>query len=129
MRIEHIAIFVRSLEQARRFWEHYFGAVSNTMYYNPKTGLKTYFMHLDDGARIELMTRQDCVDAEISPFSYGFAHIAVCVGGKSRVDELTKRLAADGFTVESEPRTTGDGYYESVILDGEGNRIELVAEK
>jgi lactoylglutathione lyase len=26
-----------------------------------------------------------------------------------------------------EPRRTGDGYYESVILDPEGNRIEITS--
>ncbi|MCG8321263.1 MAG: hypothetical protein MI921_17300 [Cytophagales bacterium] len=26
-----------------------------------------------------------------------------------------------------EPRRTGDGYYESIILDPEGSRIETVA--
>jgi lactoylglutathione lyase len=27
--------------------------------------------------------------------------------------------------VEGAPRTTGDGYYESVILDPDGNRVEI----
>ncbi|MEM1258249.1 MAG: VOC family protein, partial [Bacteroidota bacterium] len=31
----------------------------------------------------------------------------------------------DGYTVLGEPRTTGDGYYESVVLDPEGNRLEI----
>jgi lactoylglutathione lyase len=29
--------------------------------------------------------------------------------------------------VVSPPRVTGDGYFESVLLDPEGNRIELTA--
>jgi len=28
--------------------------------------------------------------------------------------------------VISEPRTTGDGYYESVVLDPDGNRVEIM---
>ena len=31
----------------------------------------------------------------------------------------------DGYPVISGPRVTGDGYYESCILDPEGNRIEI----
>jgi len=31
----------------------------------------------------------------------------------------------DGYTLLSGPRTTGDGYYESCLLDPELNRIEL----
>ena len=34
------------------------------------------------------------------------------VGSKKGVDLLTRRLAADGYTVTSGPRITGDGYYE-----------------
>jgi lactoylglutathione lyase len=31
----------------------------------------------------------------------------------------------NGFSIIGEPRTTGDGYYESVISDPEGNLIEI----
>ena len=41
------------------------------------------------------------------------------------VISLTKRLKEDGITVISEPRTTGDGYFESVICDLDGNRVEI----
>ena len=34
-------------------------------------------------------------------------------------------IAADGYAVVSGPRVTGDGYYESCVLDAEGNRIEM----
>jgi lactoylglutathione lyase len=52
----------------------------------------------------------------------GLTHLALSVGSKSVVDELTRRLQADGYTVVGQPRTTGDGYYESVVLDPDGNR-------
>ena len=42
------------------------------------------------------------------------------------MDALTERPRADGYVVAGEPRVTGDGYYESVVLDGEGNRVEVV---
>ena len=41
------------------------------------------------------------------------------------MNELTRRLAADGYRVLGGPRRTGDGYYESAVLDPDGNRIEL----
>ena len=43
------------------------------------------------------------------------------------VDEIAARAKAAGVRLDSEPRETGDGYYEATILDPEGNRIELVA--
>jgi predicted enzyme related to lactoylglutathione lyase len=30
-----------------------------------------------------------------------------------------------GHEIIGDPRRTGDGYYESVVLDPEGNRIEI----
>jgi lactoylglutathione lyase len=55
----------------------------------------------------------------------GLAHVAISVGSEERVDELTAELARDGHSVLDGPRRTGDGYYESVVLDPDGNRIEL----
>jgi lactoylglutathione lyase len=61
------------------------------------------------------------------PASTGFAHLAVSVGSDQHVEELTEELRRDGQTVVGDPRRTGDGYYESVVLDPEGNRIEITA--
>jgi lactoylglutathione lyase len=55
----------------------------------------------------------------------GLTHFAISVGSKELVNSITERLRSDNFIIESEPRTTGDGYYESVILDTEGNFIEI----
>ena len=55
----------------------------------------------------------------------GLIHIAFSVGSTEKVDGLTNLLREKGCIVEGEPRTTGDGYYESVILDPDGNRIEI----
>ncbi|MCI6220464.1 MAG: glyoxalase, partial [Subdoligranulum sp.] len=47
-------------------------------------------------------------------------------GSREKVDALTAELKADGYKVISDPRTTGDGYYESCIAAIEGNQIELM---
>ena len=125
MRLDHIALYVKNLEGARAFFIRYFGAISNEMYHNPRTGLKTYFLSFGDGARLEIMARPDTVEGEKSPLRTGFIHVAFSVGGKERVDELTERLRADGYAVVSGPRTTGDGYYESCVEGPEGNLIEI----
>ncbi|SIQ00240.1 lactoylglutathione lyase [Maribacter ulvicola] len=44
---------------------------------------------------------------------------------KEQVDVLTEKLRITGVTIVGEPRTTDDGYFESVILDPEGNQIEF----
>jgi lactoylglutathione lyase len=74
------------------------------------------------------MHRPDVVDDSLFRGSVkGITHVAFSVGSKEAVDSLTKRLRTEGYTVFSEARTTGDGCYESVVLDPEGNHLELTA--
>ncbi len=125
MNIEHIALYVQDLERARDFFVRYFGASSNEGYHNPRTDFRSYFLSFSGGARLELMTKPELTDAGDLLSRFGYAHIAFSVGSKEAVDELTFRLRQDGYTLFNGPRTTGDGYYESVILDLEGNQIEI----
>jgi lactoylglutathione lyase len=55
----------------------------------------------------------------------GFSHLAISVGTKAMVDQLTEEIKKEGYKIIVEPRTTGDGYYESVIADPEGNLVEI----
>lgn len=126
MRINHIAAYVSDLEAMKLFYIKYFGAVSNRQYHNETTGLKTYFLTFEDGARFEIMTRPDMAEQEKSVMRTGYIHLAFSVGSRQNVDELTEHLKRDGFEVISGPRLTGDGYYESCVLDPEHNMIEIV---
>lgn len=126
MKINHIALYTKDLEKLKSFYEKYFNAASNEMYHNPKTGLKTYFLSFEDGARLELMTSPKIEESEKSLYKNGFIHLAFSVGSKEKVDELTESLKNEGYAVINGPRTTGDGYYESCILDPDGNQIEIV---
>ena len=126
MRIDHAALFCRDLEQMRQFFIEYFDARSNEQYHNPRTGLRTYILSFTEGStRLELMLRPDVQDAEPSQSAIGYVHLSFAVGSRKGVDLLTRRLAADGYTVTIVPRTTGDGYYESSILGPEGIQIEI----
>lgn len=125
MRIEHIAMYVNELYEARDFFIKYFGAVSNNEYHNEKTGFKSFFLTFDDGARIEIMSRPQMSDNQKELARTGYIHIAFSVGSKEKVDMLTKQLKSDGYEVISGPRTTGDGYYESCVVAFENNQIEI----
>lgn len=125
MKIEHIAVYTTDLERECAFFEKYFGAKRGAFYHNEKTGFQSYFLTFDGGARLEVMTRAECVNLPRERFAEGFAHIAVSVGSRGEVVSLTERLARDGFEIAGEPRVTGDGYFESIVLDYEGNFIEV----
>jgi lactoylglutathione lyase len=124
--IQHVAIWVQHLEGIRRFYEKYFMAESNEKYINPTKGFSSYMLSFKEGGSLEIMNRHDIKpvkDPEIEHL--GWAHIAIGVGSRERVLELTEILRADGNQIVGEPRTTGDGFFESVVLDPEGNRIEI----
>ena len=125
MRIEHIAMYVQDLENAKNFFVKYFGAVPNAGYHNQKTDFRSYFLSFDDGARLEIMTRPALTERQKGIMDTGYIHIAFQLGSRERVDALTEWLRNDGYQVVSGPRTTGDGYYESCIVGMEGNQIEI----
>ena len=124
MRIEHIAMYVVDLERTKDFFVKYFNAVPNNMYHNKKTDFRSYFLSFDEGTRLEIMNKPQVNNIKDTN-RMGYAHIAFSLGSAENVNRLTAELKADGYTVISEPRTTGDGYYESCIVDLEGNQIEL----
>ena len=125
MKIEHIAMYVNNLEATRDFFIKYFGAQSNNGYHNSSTGFRSFFLTFEDGARLEIMRKPQMEDPNKTITRTGYIHIAFSVGSKEKVDELTDQLRKDGYEVISEPRTTGDGYYESCIIGIEGNQVEI----
>ena len=151
MKIEHVAIWVKDIDNVCEFYRKYFGGVVQPLYHNPAKQFTSRFITFEDGARLEVMS---CVSRETQPRlasentlanfhlladgcrpmakpeaqhaeHLGFTHVSFSVGSKEKVDQLTQQMSEDGITIVGEPRTTGDGYYESVVLDPEGNRIEI----
>ena len=129
MRIDHIALWTNDLERCKNFYVSYFGATAGSGYVNTGKGFESCFLSFADGPRIEVMKTTAFSPVVIEPGAerMGLTHFAVSLGSERLVDELTLRLTADGYPVLNGPRRTGDGYYESVVLDPDGNRIEITA--
>ncbi len=117
-RIEHVALWTDDLEPLREWYERWLGGRSGPRYENAETGLRSYFLEFEDGARLELM-RMPGQEPGLR------AHVAFALGSQERVDALVEELRAAGVPVLDGPRTTGDGYYEAVVADRDGNRVEL----
>ena len=126
VRIEHIGVWVANLDTVAAFYAKYFGARAGELYENPRKGFRSRFLTFDSGARLEIMTRENVTERAHTEL-LGIAHVALCVGDEATVDALAARFIADGVTPDSGPRRTGDGYYECVVRDPEGNRVEIAA--
>lgn len=126
MRIEHIAIWVKDIELMKDFYCKYFNAKPDDKYINPIKGFSSYFLSFKSGARLEIMHSKNMNNLNLDNTErFGLIHLAISVGSKEKVDQLTEQLKNDGFKITGEPRTTGDGYYESCVLDPEQNLIEI----
>ena len=113
MNIDHVAIYVNNLEVEKNFFVKYFNA---------------NFLRFDDGSRLEIMTRSSSADPAKVRYRTGYHHIAISVGDRKDVDDMMKKFDAAGVIVVSGARTTGDGYDAAVVVDPEGNEIEIIAE-
>ena len=129
MRIEHVAIWAKDIEKLKEFYEKYFDARSNTKYTNQEKDFSSYFLSFHSGVRLEIMEMHSVPKTTNDPYKQftGLIHIAISVGSVDIVNSLTAKLEGDGYEVLDGPRRTGDGYYESTVLDPENNRIEIMA--
>ena len=127
IRIEHVGVWVRDIDAVAAFYARHFGATVGERYENPRKGFASRFLAFADGARLELMTRTDITERAAREL-LGLAHVAITLADEAAVDAIAARLRATGVLVLDGPRRTGDGYYECVALDPEGNRVEIAAE-
>ena len=125
MRIEHIGLWAKDLEKTKKFYETHFEGKAGDKYVNPKTCFESYFIQFKSGARLEIMKKPSLIASGNDEKHLGYAHIAFSVGSKEKVDAVTETLRSEGSRVVSEPRVTGDGYYESCVLDPDGNKVEI----
>jgi lactoylglutathione lyase len=127
VRLAHVALWTHDLERLRDFYVDSLGGSAGPRYHNPQTGFSSYFVAFAGGARLELMSRPDVAGPRRADTAPGYAHIALALGSRAAVDEQIERLRGLGVGILGAARVTGDGYYEAVIADPDGNPVELIA--
>jgi lactoylglutathione lyase len=126
MKIAHVALWTRDLDEAVEFWTAFFDAKAGPPYESRRrAGFRSRFLVLSDGPTIELMTGPWLAIAPpVAPEQVGWSHIAISVQSRDAVDALATRLAGAGLLL-SQPRTTGDGFYEATAKTPDGILIEI----
>ncbi len=127
MRLAHTALWTSQIEVIRDFYLKYFQGKSNEKYTNYQKKFSSYFISFGGDASLEIMQREDIREQHTPKEHIGLAHIAFGLNSEKEVNEKTELFRSEGYTIVSEPRLTGDGYYESAITDPDGNIVELVS--
>ncbi len=138
MKIEHIAMYVSDLEAARDFFVKYLGGKSNDGYHNPNTGFRSYFISFDDGARLEIMNREDVVSR------YGNVSKSIIASESVNKSEITSEgvsssdiasegvsgsdIAAEGGSDEQSGNINHLGYIHIAFSLGSKERVDELTE-
>ncbi len=120
-KIKHVAIWTRGLEEMKTFYCQHFKATHGPLYQNPTSGFQSYFVYFSSGASLELMHKQSSEPEKAADKG----HFCISVGSKKRVNEFAEHFRKEKIEIVKDPRYTGDGYYECLILDPEGNLVEI----
>jgi lactoylglutathione lyase len=127
--LDHVALWTDDIERLTSFYNRYFGGKVGERYLNAAKGFESRFVTFEGATRLEIMRTTSLRPVPHAPGTQrmGLTHLALSLGSRELVDELTERLRDAGYPVIDGPRQTGDGYYESVVLDPDGNRVEISA--
>lgn len=124
-RIAHIALWTRDIERLCAFYTGVFGLAAGPPYESARRpGFLSRFLAFADGTAIELMQAPWLEDGFGADERIGYAHIAIGLGSEAAIDALSARAQSQGF-LHGSPRHTGDGFYEAVLTDPDGNLIEI----
>ena len=130
MKLEHIALWTEQLEAMKEFQCKYLNGKPGEKYESEHAFsalFESYFLTFESGSRLEIMQMNTIPDINTQRKEcIGLTHLAFSMSQIEEVQVLTEKVREAGYRVALEPHHTGDGYYESCILDPDGNRVELV---
>ncbi|MCA1407017.1 VOC family protein [Ensifer sp. IC3342] len=126
MNVAHVALWTKDIDRIAAFWAEFFDASIGAIYESGRRpGFRSRFLTLGSGPSIEVMegpwlAPHDAAAVERA----GYAHLALSLGSGEAVDDMADRAERKGVLV-SKACWTGDGFYEAVIRDPDGNLIEI----
>jgi lactoylglutathione lyase len=123
-RIERLALQTGQPERLRDFYADRLGALVSPLYQDPHSGRRAIFLDFC-GVGLELIEPPADLDSAPHRNGAGWVQIAFALGSADAVDRLTAGLAAAGHPIVEPPHRSWEGSYQSVLLDPDGNRIEL----
>ncbi|MBO6509103.1 MAG: VOC family protein [Roseibium sp.] len=128
MSLHHIALWSRDIEALKDFYVDLFKAVPGERYEDER-GFCSYFLSFDHGCQLEIMQIPGVLDRATPDHDeihhVGLHHFAFTAQTDNAVRVLTQRARDRNCRIIKEPHATGDGYFEAMLTDPDGNLVEV----
>lgn len=122
MKLHHIAFWSKDIEALIEFYRTYFGG--EVLFRHESGDFQCVFVKIFSGLTLEIMTRSKLCDA-VAEDRVGYSHFSIEVDSKDEVDRLTDYFIAHKIPMKKVKEQYDDGFYESAVLDPDGNIIEI----
>lgn len=120
--ILHIAIYCSDIEKSTDFYTRVLG-MKHLFNQNKDDGSLWYvYLYSGAGTFVELFPLSEGSErpTQATP---GITHICLAV---EDIEEAARKVKAEDYPLESEPRLGGDGNWQAWVIDPDGVRIELM---
>jgi len=122
MKLHHIAFWTRNIDSLVEFYiKHFEGEV---LFRHESGDFQSVFIKICSSITIEIMTRTNINDG-IFEERVGYSHFSIEVDSKDQVNKLTDYFIENNIPLGKIKEKYDDGFYESSVLDPDGNIIEI----
>ena len=122
MKLHHIGFWTKDIEKQIAFYQKYFDG--QVLFRHQSGDFCSAFVRICGSVNLELMTRS-ALNERVPEERVGYSHFSIEVDSKEEVDRLTDLFIADNVTLEKNKEQYDDGFYESAVIDPDGNLVEI----
>ncbi len=122
MRLHHIAFWTKNIELLVEFYKRHFNG--EVLSQHESGDFKCVFIKICSSITIEIMTRTNLHNFDKEE-RIGYSHFSIEVASKDEVNKLTDCFIEQNISLQKNKEQYDDGFYESAVVDPDGNIIEI----
>lgn len=122
MKMHHIAFWTKNVELLVEFYKTHFDG--EVLFCHESGDFRCVFIKICSSITIEIMTRSS-LQGSMKEERIGYSHFSIEVDSKDEVNRLTDYFIENKLPMAKVKEQYDDGFYESAVLDPDGNIIEI----
>jgi catechol 2,3-dioxygenase-like lactoylglutathione lyase family enzyme len=122
MKLHHIAFWTKNVDRLVEFYKTHFNG--EVLSQHESGDFRCVFLKIYSSITIEIMTRTNLQES-IPGERTGYSHFSIEVSSKDQVNKLTDYFVEQNIPLQKNKEQYDDGFYESAVLDPDGNIIEI----